>query len=81
MISIAGGGICVGAWIKLFSVAPDRFYLVLVGQTFEAVFTIFTFSLAARFTAVWFGAHEISRAGAFALVGDQVKNLNNPQIE
>lgn len=69
---IGATGVTIGTWIKVFSVAPDRFILVLIGQAFPAIFLILTFGLAARFTAVWFGAKEISIAGALALLGDQV---------
>ncbi|XKL61429.1 hypothetical protein PGB90_008486 [Kerria lacca] len=71
-IIIANAGVCIGAWIKLFSVDQDKFSLVLIGQSFEGIFTVLTFSLAARFTAIWFGSHEISFAGAMALFGDQL---------
>lgn len=70
---IGATGVTIGTWIKVFSVAPDRFALVLIGQLFQAVFQILTFGLAARFTAVWFGADEISLAGALGLFGDQVR--------
>ncbi|XP_065211571.1 uncharacterized MFS-type transporter C09D4.1-like isoform X2 [Planococcus citri] len=72
MMLIATTGTFTGAWIKVFSVAPNRFYLVLLGQAFQAIFENCTFAIAARFTAVWFGAKEISIAGALALFGDQV---------
>lgn len=75
---IGATGIAIGAWIKVFSVAPDRFIFVLIGQTFQAVFQILTFGLAARFTAIWFGASEISIAGALALFGDQVCAIISP---
>lgn len=71
---IATTGTFVGAWVKVFSVAPNRFYLVFIGQAFQAIFENATFCIAARFTAVWFGAKEISIAGALALFGDQVGN-------
>lgn len=45
---------------------------MLIGQSFQAVFQILTFGLSARFTAIWFGADEISIAGALGLFGDQV---------
>lgn len=63
---------CLGSWLKLFSVVPDRFYVAFIAQTMEAIPAVFTYGLAARFTADWFGIHEISRAGALAIFGDQV---------
>lgn len=69
---VASGGVCLGAVIKAFSVYPDGFYLLMIGQIFESVFQVFTFGLAIRITGVWFGAHEISLAGALSLFGDQL---------
>lgn len=65
-------GTFVGSWCKVFSVEPSRFHLVFIGQSLQAIFENITLSLAARFTAVWFGAKEISLAGSLALIGDQV---------
>ncbi|KAL6968901.1 hypothetical protein U1Q18_048315 [Sarracenia purpurea var. burkii] len=69
---IGAAGISIGTWIKVFSVYPDRFYLALTAQSFQAIFQVLTFSLSARFTAIWFGANEISVAGALGLFGDQL---------
>ncbi|XP_065215553.1 uncharacterized MFS-type transporter C09D4.1-like isoform X2 [Planococcus citri] len=69
---IGATGVTIGTWIKVFSVHRDRFFLVLIGQSFQAVFQILTFGLCARFTAIWFGANEISIAGALGLFGDQL---------
>lgn len=57
------------------SVAPDKFYVLMIGQTLLAIFSVFTFGIAARFTAIWFGKDEISQAGALALLGDQVSTI------
>lgn len=35
---IIGTGLnCLGAWIKTFSVQPDRFYVVLIGHSIVAI--------------------------------------------
>lgn len=35
---IIGSGLnCLGAWIKIFSVQPDRFYVVLIGHSIVAL--------------------------------------------
>lgn len=44
----------------------------MIGQTLTAVVYVVNFGLAARFSALWFGANEISLAGSLALIGDQV---------
>ena len=74
---LAAAGTAVGAVIKCFSVSPDRFYLVMIGQVFEGVFTTFTIGLIGRFTALWFGSQEISLAGALSLLGDQVNTIED----
>ncbi|XP_065210559.1 uncharacterized MFS-type transporter C09D4.1-like [Planococcus citri] len=65
-------GFTIGTWIKVFSVHRESFYLVLTGTAVQAGFQVLTFALSARFTAIWFGAHEISTAGALCLFGDQL---------
>ena len=46
----------------------------MIGQMFVAAFSVFTYGLVGRFTALWFGSKEISRAGALTLFGDQVSS-------
>lgn len=65
-------GITAGNWIKVFSVAPDRFYIAFIGQCLSVSFIMLTYGLLGRFTAIWFGAKEISTAGVLAILGDQV---------
>jgi len=37
-VAIIGSGMtCLGAWIKIFSVQPDRFYVILIGQSIVAI--------------------------------------------
>lgn len=71
---LAGCGNTIGSIIKIFSVSQDRFHVLMIGQIFQALFTVFTFGLVGRFTASWFGSKEISRAGALCLLGDQVSH-------
>ncbi|XP_065215560.1 uncharacterized MFS-type transporter C09D4.1-like isoform X2 [Planococcus citri] len=65
-------GITVGNWIKVFSVAPDRFHVAFLGQCCSVSFLMMTYGLMGRFTAMWFGADEISTAGVLAILGDQL---------
>lgn len=65
----------LGAWIKVFSVVPDRFLLAFIGQTLIAASYTFTFGVSANLIASWFGIHESSRASALSLLGDQVSLL------
>lgn len=58
--------------MKVFAVAEDRFTMLFIGQCFTGFFFTFSYSFVGRFTALWFGADEISTAGVLALLGDQV---------
>lgn len=69
---MASTGALIGGCIKIFSVTPDRFFVAVVGQIFNATCNVFTFCIAARLAAIWFGGKEIGLAGALALLGDQV---------
>lgn len=62
----------IGSCIKLFSVAPDRFSLVLIGQTFQAFATAFTAILPTRLASVWFEYDEQSSASSAAMLGLQL---------
>lgn len=61
-----------GAWIKVFSVEPDRFIFVFLAQFLIATSYTFTFGGSARLISTWFCVDETSRASAFSLFGDQV---------
>lgn len=65
-------GIALGAIIKLFSVSPDRFHILMIGQILVAISSVFSSSFVGHFMATWFGNEEISRTGALILFGDQV---------
>ncbi|XP_003747079.2 uncharacterized protein LOC100901275 [Galendromus occidentalis] len=72
VILIGAFGTTLGAWIKVFGVAPDRFWLLMVGQTVVASSQIFVLSIPPRLAAVWFSPDEISRACAVGVFGNQV---------
>lgn len=61
-----------GVGIRLFSVSPDSFYIVLIGQSLAAVAQVFIMSLPSKLAAVWFGSKEVSTACAFAVLGTQL---------
>lgn len=65
-------GTCIGAWIKVFSIAPDRFMITFIGQTIVAASQAFVLSLPARVAAVWFGQNEVSSACSIGVFGNQV---------
>lgn len=62
----------LGAWIKVLSVSPYRFAVLMTGQTICAIAQIFILGLPARLAAVWFGPNEVSTATAIGVFGNQV---------
>ena len=64
-----------GAWIKCVAVSPDRFAVLMLGQTVCAIAQIFILGLPARLAAVWFGPNEVSTATAIGVFGNQVNGL------
>lgn len=62
----------VGAWVKVFSVGPDLFWLTFVGQTIVAVSQTFILSVPARLAAVWFGPDQVSSACSIGVFGNQL---------
>lgn len=86
-------GTCLGAWIKVFSVQPDLFYVSFIGQTVVAFSQVCILSLPARVAAVWFGPDQVSSACSVGVFGNQlgvaigfvlppilVANHDNPEL-
>lgn len=69
---IAGTIACVGTWIKLFAVGPDRFMLLMIGQVLESISYAICYGMLALIPAYWFGTKEISFAGNLPVMGIQV---------
>lgn len=67
----------LGAWIKCAAVSPDRFFVLMFGQTVCAIAQIFILGIPARLAAVWFGPNEVSTATAMGVFGNQVSIDNN----
>ncbi|CAL1540826.1 unnamed protein product [Lymnaea stagnalis] len=63
---------CVGAGLKLASVSPDRFGLLMFAQAICAVSQLWVLGIPARLAAVWFGPNEVSTATSFGVFGNQV---------
>nr|KAF7421404.1 hypothetical protein H0235_009240 [Vespula pensylvanica] len=64
-------GTTIGAWIKVFSVSPDLFWITFIGHTFVAVSQTFVLSVPARLAAVWFGPDQVSSACSIGVFGNQ----------
>ena len=65
-------GTTAGAWIKVFSVSPDLFYVALIGQTVVAVSQVFILGVPSNIAAVWFGSNQVSSACSIGVFGNQV---------
>lgn len=52
--------------------APDRFWLTMIGQCIVAASQLFTLNLPPRIAAVWFPTNEASRATSFGVFGNQI---------
>ncbi|XP_046627484.1 uncharacterized MFS-type transporter C09D4.1-like [Neodiprion virginianus] len=55
---------CLGAWIKVFSAAPDRFAVTLMGQCVVAVSQSFLCPVPGKLAACWFGKDQVALATA-----------------
>lgn len=65
-------GTCIGAWIKVFSVGPDLFFVGFAGQSIVALSQVCILSLPARLAAVWFGPDQVSSACSVGVFGNQL---------
>ncbi|KAI4454469.1 major facilitator superfamily protein-related [Holotrichia oblita] len=65
-------GTTIGAWIKIFSVRPDLFWVSFMGQVVVFTFQTFILSLPPKIAAVWFGPNEISTACFIGIFGTQL---------
>lgn len=71
--NIFGCGIsCLGSWIKVLSVSPDRFYVTFIGQSLVATTQSICLTCPGRLAAQWFHAKEVSTATAIAIFGNQL---------
>ncbi|XP_014358051.2 feline leukemia virus subgroup C receptor-related protein 2 isoform X1 [Papilio machaon] len=69
---IGSFGTCLGAWLKVFSVPQDMFWLGFAGQTVVAVSQVFILNVPPRLAAVWFGADQVSSACSIGVFGNQL---------
>ncbi|XP_076632513.1 choline/ethanolamine transporter flvcr2a [Colletes latitarsis] len=71
--NIFGCGLsCLGSWIKVFSVNPDRFYVTFIGQSCVAAMQTIVLTLPGRLAAQWFDASEVSTATSLSIFGNQL---------
>jgi FLVCR family feline leukemia virus subgroup C receptor-related protein len=71
-VLIGACGNCLGAWLKLFSTQPDRFWLTMLAQTIVGSSQVFILGIPPRLAAVWFGPKQVSTACAAGVFGNQL---------
>uniref|UniRef100_A0A914H242 Major facilitator superfamily (MFS) profile domain-containing protein n=1 Tax=Globodera rostochiensis TaxID=31243 RepID=A0A914H242_GLORO len=67
-ILIGACGNCFGAWLKILSTAPDRFWLTFIVGSSQ----VFILGIPPRLAAVWFGPEQVSTACAAGVFGNQL---------
>lgn len=70
-ILVGSLGTSIGSLIKCFCCEPNRFYLLMVGQTIVATSQLFVLSVPPRLASVWFPDHQVSLANACGVFGNQ----------
>ncbi|CAK9799523.1 Feline leukemia virus subgroup C receptor-related protein 2 [Anthophora quadrimaculata] len=71
--NIVGCGInCLGSWIKVLSVSPDKFYITFIGQSLVASTQTIVLIVPGRLAAQWFDVTEISTATSLSIFGNQL---------
>ncbi|KZC13800.1 Feline leukemia virus subgroup C receptor-related protein 2 [Dufourea novaeangliae] len=71
--NIIGCGVsCLGSWIKVLSVSPDRFYVTFIGHSLVAISQITVQTLPGRLAAQWFGPNQVSTATSLSIFGNQM---------
>uniref|UniRef100_A0A0P4W5Q3 Choline/ethanolamine transporter FLVCR1 n=2 Tax=Scylla olivacea TaxID=85551 RepID=A0A0P4W5Q3_SCYOL len=71
-VLIGSFGTMVGAWIKVGSVARNRFWVTFAGQFVVAISQVFILGVPPRLAAVWFGPDQVSTACAIGVFGNQL---------
>lgn len=70
---LSGAAVMVaGAWLKVLSVNPHRFWLAFLGQALVGTSQVFILGMPAQLAAVWFGPRQVSTACALGVIGNQV---------
>ena len=71
-VLIGACGNCLGAWLKLLSTHPDRYWLTFIAQTIVGSSQVFILGIPPRLAAVWFGPKQVSTACAAGVFGNQL---------
>ncbi|CAG9768816.1 unnamed protein product [Ceutorhynchus assimilis] len=62
----------IGASVKLFSVQPENFYIVLIGQAIVSLSQVFILSLPPKLAVTWFKPNEVSTVCSIGVFGMQL---------
>ncbi|CAD5208808.1 unnamed protein product [Bursaphelenchus xylophilus] len=71
-ILIGAFGNCFGAWLKILSTHPDKFWLTFVGQTIVGSSQVFILGIPPQLAATWFGPEQVSTACSAGVFGNQL---------
>ncbi|XP_025261812.1 feline leukemia virus subgroup C receptor-related protein 2-like [Camponotus floridanus] len=71
-IILSSGLICLGSWIKIFSIHPDNFYIAFIGQAIVGFSQSLTIPTPGRLAAQWFPSNELSIATCLGVFGNQM---------
>ncbi|XP_046753489.1 uncharacterized MFS-type transporter C09D4.1 isoform X2 [Diprion similis] len=71
-VIIGAIGTATGAWIKVFSVSPERFLVTFLGHSVVALSQVFVLSVPSRLAAVWFDPDQVSSACSIGVFGNQL---------
>ncbi|KAB0798373.1 hypothetical protein PPYR_09366 [Photinus pyralis] len=66
---IGMGLTCIGSWIKVGAVSPERYYVVLLGQTVIALAQVLIIPIPPKLAAVWFPSKEVASANSVGIAG------------
>ncbi|KAG7188877.1 hypothetical protein KM043_008483 [Ampulex compressa] len=69
---VASGFSCLGAWVKVCSVEPHKFYITFIGQSLVAWTQTLILTLPGRLAAQWFDSAELSTATSLGIFGSQL---------
>ncbi|XP_046630284.1 feline leukemia virus subgroup C receptor-related protein 2-like [Neodiprion virginianus] len=62
-------GISIGSWIIFWSLSPDRFVTVVLGQLVITFSQVFSLTGPVKLVALWFGPNQVATATSIAFFG------------
>ncbi|KAF5296870.1 hypothetical protein FQA39_LY12388 [Lamprigera yunnana] len=65
---------CLGCWLKIVAVNPDRFWLVLLCQALIGMTQVLFLSVPSLLAVTWFPSNEISTATSIGILATELGN-------